>query len=68
MIPLLLAIAITTGPTVSPDPNPGCPWVSYEWYSPCAISPPVPGITPGWLPIDGVPGTYGPHGYTPVRG
>ena len=29
------------------------------------VPPPVEGITPGWVPIDGIPGTWGPHGYTP---
>lgn len=49
-----------------PQPNPGCGWASDVRWEPCATNPPIPGQN-GWTPIDGVPGTFGPHGYTPIQ-
>lgn len=35
----------------------------------CSESPGIPGFTPGYSPVPGVPGTWGPTGlYTPVQG
>lgn len=47
-------------------PNPGCGYIATVPWSPCAANPPVPGNF--WTPIDGIPGTMGPHGYTPKIG
>lgn len=63
----LLCLALHAGPPQAaaepPQPPPGCGFVSAVWWSPCHVPPPVPGQ--GWTPIDGIPGTFGPHGYTP---
>lgn len=50
------------------QPAPGCGFVSQLPWSPCAKRPPVVGVTPGWTPVYGVPGTIGPNGYNPIRG
>lgn len=67
----LLALAATflaSAPVAQADPYPGCPWVSGLPMSICAQNPPVPGLTPGFVMQDGVPGTWGPSGlYTPCQ-
>ena len=60
-----LAWALCTGTPAAADPPPGCGFVSGVWWSPCHVPPPVPGQ--GWTPVDGIPGTFGPHGYTPIQ-
>ena len=51
----------------TPTPAPGCGFVSALPWSPCATTPPIAGQG-NWTPIDGIPGTLGPHGYTPITG
>ncbi len=48
------------------DPNPGCSWEpsEYGWYNPCSGQ--APWNQPNWRGTNGIPGTYGPGGYTPV--
>jgi hypothetical protein len=48
----------------TPTPAPGCGFVSALPWDPCSANPPVPGQF--WTPVDGIPGTMGPHGYTPI--
>ncbi len=58
---------VLTAPVGSAQPYPGCPWVSGNPMSICSTTPPVPGLTPGFVMQDGVPGTWGPSGiYTPI--
>ncbi len=66
----LCGVAISLGiGKATADPSWGCmPVPSPLWYSPCSDPPPVPGYTPGWTPIDGTPGSWGPRGYEPCKG
>ena len=48
-----------------PQPAPGCGYVSNLPWSPCYWNPPVPGRF--WTPVEGIPGTMGPSGYTPIQ-
>ena len=66
---LLLVGGAWTAKADTTQPLPGCGYVSYMPWSPCyAFNPPNPSTYPGWVPIDGIPGTTGPHGYTPITG
>jgi hypothetical protein len=48
------------------EPPPGCLYQSPNWYDPCSdVGPQQRTNGNNWLPVDGVPGMYGPHGYTP---
>lgn len=50
------------------EPYPGCPFKTYTAYSVCSDTPGVPGFTPGFTLVEGVPGTIGPQGlYTPIQ-
>lgn len=69
MLIIAPTFALTTQAVAHADPNPipGCGYyVNTAPWSPCnPTNPPVPGVG-GWSPIDGIPGQWGPHGYTPV--
>jgi hypothetical protein len=61
-----VAAVIVFGPgRAHADPlMPGCLDSSqYAWYNPCSGQ--APWNQPNWAGRDGIPGTYGPHGYTP---
>lgn len=50
------------------QPYPGCPFKTGTTFSVCSDNPGVPGLTPGFTLVQGVPGTIGPDGiYTPVQ-
>lgn len=69
---LLVSIAVAVGGLVGAtpaqaDPPPGCLYQSPNWYDPCSgVSPWTQQNGTNWSPVDGIPGMYGPHGYTPV--
>ena len=51
------------------EPYPNCPFKTYVVYDVCSDFPGVPGLTPGFTLVEGVPGTWGPRGiYTPRIG
>ncbi|AXN43487.1 hypothetical protein MM1218R_01539 [Mycobacterium marinum] len=60
--------AIASPPVAAADtPPPGCLYQSPNWYDPCSGVPPwVQQNGTNWSPVDGRPGMWGPHGYTPV--
>lgn len=68
---LLLTLAasgygLSGAPQVQAAP-PGCLYQSPNWYDPCSGVPPwVQQNGTNWSPVDGRPGMWGPHGYTPV--
>lgn len=62
------ALAILLVAPAPAAPPPGCFIESSLWWSPCHNPPPNVWSNPGWQPIDGIPGTWGPNGYTPKRG
>lgn len=61
-----IGLALLPIPLAKAQPNPGCGYVATAWYDPCAQPPPIPGQS-NWVPVDGIPGTNGPHGYTPIQ-
>lgn len=69
LIPVALAFVATlaAAPIASAQPNPACPYTTNIWYQPCSWNAPIPGLTQGWSPVDGIPGQYGPNGYTPIQ-
>lgn len=69
----ICATAVTAllvgAPATHADPPPGCLYQSPNWYDPCSGVPPwVQQGFGDWSPVDGVPGMWGPHGYTPPSG
>lgn len=60
---------LATVEIVVAQPNPGCGFVSAVPWSPCySLNPPQPGVFPNWTVTDGIPGTWGPNGYSPIQG
>lgn len=50
------------------QPYPGCPFKTSVVFDVCSDYPGVPGLTPGFTLVEGVPGTFGPRGmYTPIQ-
>ncbi|WP_141772874.1 hypothetical protein [Mycobacterium malmoense] len=64
-----LAAAVLGAQPAQADPPPGCLYQSPNWYDPCSGTPPwLQQNGTNWSPVDGIPGMYGPHGYTPDTG
>ncbi|WP_044109880.1 hypothetical protein [Mycobacterium canetti] len=62
---VLVAAAPATAGAAAPPP--GCLYESPNWFDPCSGAPPwVQQNGTNWSPVDGIPGMWGPHGYTPV--
>lgn len=63
----LFLIGLTAGlAQAHAEPPPGCLYQAVNWYDPCSgVSPWVQQNGSNWSPVDGIPGMYGPHGYTP---
>lgn len=59
---LLLGAGIATA---QPPIVPGCGYgpSQYPWYNPCSGQ--APWNSSNWVGQNGIPGTYGPGGYTP---
>lgn len=69
LVAAAVAAAAVGGLTAAPaqaTPIPGCPWEpdQYAWYNPSSGQ--APWQQPNWAGTNGIPGTYGPGGYTPV--
>lgn len=63
----LAFVAMVAAAPAQAEPPPGCLYQAVNWYDPCSgVSPWTQQNGSNWSPVDGVPGMYGPNGYTPV--
>lgn len=65
-----LAIGCQVGFAMRAEAQPyqGCVFTTTVVYDVCSDTPGVPGFTPGFTLVEGIPGTWGPRGmYTPIQ-